>query len=81
MYKDISFTLEESDWITSRKGLLYINKDLDISGVSLYINAFIIRWGSTAHNITVSVYDNSYIQFRADQKTYSELTIRVIYYQ
>ena len=79
-WRDFSFSLQTSEWITSQRGLKYLNKTINM-GTSFYVlfNAMIYHWDTTEHLITVSVYDNSYLQFRSETATNSNVYVRVFF--
>lgn len=79
-YKDVSFNLTESNWTTSGLGLKYYNlQNASTAITGIAINAYILNWNSTAHLVTCSYYDNSYVQFRTDTACKAQGTVRIVY--
>ena len=79
-YADISVAITADQWITSANGLKYFNH----SGWNIPVNAIgvsanISSWSGTAGNVTCSIYNNSYIQFRCENAVDWTGIVRVAY--
>ena len=79
-YADISVAITADQWITSANGLKYFNH----SGWNIPVNAIgvsanISSWSGTAGNVTCSIYNNSYIQFRCENAADWTGIVRVAY--
>lgn len=79
-YEDINVTITSDQWITSANGLKYFNHSgWNIPTNALGISANISSWSGTAGNVTCSIYNNSYIQFRCENAVNWTGTVRVVY--
>lgn len=79
-YADIRVAITADQWITSANGLKYFNH----SGWNIPVNAIgvsanISSWSGTAGNVTCSIYNNSYIQFRCENAVDWTGIVRVTY--
>lgn len=79
-YADISVAITADQWITFANGLKYFNH----SGWNIPVNAIgvsanISSWSGTAGNVTCSIYNNSYIQFRCENAVDWTGIVRVAY--
>lgn len=79
-YADISVTITADKWITSANGLKYFNySGWNLPQGSFGVSANISSWSGTAGNVTCSIYNNSYIQFRCENAVDWTGTVRVAY--
>ena len=79
-YADISVTITADQWITSANGLKYFNySGWNLPQGSIGVSANISSWAGTAGNVTCSIYNNSYIQFRCEKATDWTGTVKVAY--
>lgn len=79
-YADISVTITADQWITSANGLKYFNySGWNLPQGSIGVSANISSWAGTAGNVTCSIYNNSYIQFRCENAVDWTGTVRVAY--
>lgn len=79
-YADISVTITADQWITSANGLKYFNySGWNLPQGSFGVSANISSWAGTAGNVTCSIYNNSYIQFRCENAVDWTGTVRVAY--
>lgn len=79
-YVDISVTITADQWITSANGLKYFNySGWNLPQGSIGVAANISSWAGTAGNVTCSIYNNSYIQFRCEKAADWTGTVKVAY--
>ena len=79
-YADISVAITADQWITSANGLKYFNHSgWNIPVNAIGVSAHISSWSGTAGNVTCSIYNNSYIQFRCENAADWTGIVRVAY--
>lgn len=76
-----TISITSAQWTTSSQGQKYYNgptfASLGVTGT--VIGCFIYYWASTGHLVTCSAYQNSYIQFRADEVCNFSGIVRIVW--
>lgn len=81
-YNDINVTITSDQWITSANGLKYFNyNEWNLPVNTIGLSANISSWAGTSGNVTCSIYNNSYIQFRCENAVNWTGTVRIIYFK
>lgn len=81
-YNDINVTITSDQWITSANGLKYFNyNEWNLPVNTIGLSANISSWEGTSGNVTCSIYNNSYIQFRCENAVNWTGTVRIIYFK
>ena len=81
-YNDINVTITSDQWMTSANGLKYFNyNEWNLPVNTIGLSANISSWAGTSGNVTCSIYNNSYIQFRCENAVNWTGTVRIIYFK